>query len=217
VSRQRVAVIDYGMGNLRSVHKAVEHAGAGQIDAQVTADPKAVRNADRVVFPGQGAMGDCMSELRRLGLDDAVSETLGNKPFLGICVGMQALLSDSEEDGGTQGLDLMAGHVKRFPSGQQDPATGDQLKVPHMGWNEVQQRRPHPLWQGIEDLHRFYFVHSYYVAPDDPKATAGATHYGVEFTSAAAGAGWFATQFHPEKSAAAGLQLLANFIAWDGA
>ena len=217
MSRQRVAVIDYGMGNLRSVHKAVEHAGAGQVEAQVTADPAMVRNADRVVFPGQGAMGECMSELRRRGLDDVVNETLGNKPFLGICVGMQALFSDSEEDVGTQGLDLIAGHVKRFPSGQQDPATGEQLKVPHMGWNEVQQRRVHPLWRGIEDLHRFYFVHSYYVAPVDRQTTAGATHYGVEFTSAAAGEGWFATQFHPEKSAAAGLQLLANFIAWDGA
>ena len=217
MSRQQIAIIDYGMGNLRSVQKAVEHAGDGHIDAHVTADAQVVRNADRVVFPGQGAMGDCMSELKRLGLDEVVCDTFGKKPFLGICVGMQALLTDSEEDGGTAGLNLIAGHVKRFPAGQRDAASGDQLKVPHMGWNEVQQRRVHPLWAGIEDRHRFYFVHSYYVAPTDPETTAGATHYGVEFTSAAAGDGWFATQFPPEKSAAAGLQLLANFIAWDGA
>lgn len=217
MSRQKIAIIDYGMGNLRSVQKAVEHAGDGQIDAHVTADPKVVRAADRVVFPGQGAMGECMSEMKRLGLDEVVCDTLGNKPFLGICVGMQALLTDSEEDGGTAGLNLIAGHVRRFPSGQRDAATGDQLKVPHMGWNEVEQRRAHALWHSIENRHRFYFVHSFYVSPDDPATTAGATHYGVKFTSAAAGEGWFATQFHPEKSAAAGVQLLANFIAWDGA
>ena len=129
MSRQKIAIIDYGMGNLRSVQKAVEHAGDGQIDAHVTADPKVVRAADRVVFPGQGAMGECMSEMKRLGLDEVVCDTLGNKPFLGICVGMQALLTDSEEDGGTAGLNLIAGHVRRFPSGQRDAATGDQLKV----------------------------------------------------------------------------------------
>ena len=211
----KVAVIDYGMGNLRSVVKALEHVGDG-IQVSVTADPSVVNAADRVVFPGQGAIGDCMSSLQRLELGDVITSALGSKPFLGICVGFQALLSRSEEDGGTEALNVLPGKVVRFAAGQTNPVSSEKLKVPHMGWNQVFQQRPHPLWRDIDDGHRFYFVHSYYVSPADPAATAGRSNYGVDFCSAAAGSGWFATQFHPDKSAHAGLQLLRNFLAWDG-
>ena len=213
---QSIAVIDYGMGNLRSVAKAAETVSEGCANVYVTDDPAVVRDADRVIFPGQGAMGDCMSALTTLGLGGVVKEVVGQKPFLGICVGFQALLDQSDEDGGTPGLGLVAGTVRRFPNGQIDAATGDRMKVPHMGWNEVRQTRAHPLWRGIPDRHRFYFVHSFYVDPDRAEVTSGATEYGVNFTSAACGPGWFATQFHPEKSAQAGLQLLRNFVDWDG-
>ncbi|MEM7403996.1 MAG: imidazole glycerol phosphate synthase subunit HisH [Pseudomonadota bacterium] len=213
---QSIAVLDYGMGNLRSVAKAVEHAGAGTVEVHVTNDAAVVSRADRVVFPGQGAMRDAMTALARVGLDELVRRSIGEKPFLGICVGYQALLERSEEDGGTPALGLISGHVRRFPEQHRDPVDGSRLKVPHMGWNRVTQTFAHPLWRAIEDGHRFYFVHSYYPCPSDDAAVSGRTTYGLSFASAAAGDGWFATQFHPEKSAAAGQQLLKNFLSWDG-
>lgn len=204
-----VAVVDYGMGNLRSVAKAIEHvAPAARI--LVTADPAQVAAADRVVVPGQGAMPDCMRELKARGLDAAVIEASRSKPFLGICIGLQMLFEHSEE-GDVPGLGILPGRVRRLP---QDVMSAQQLKVPHMGWNEVAQAEPHPLWNGIADGARFYFVHSYYVEPASPDAVAGSTTYGIAFTSAVARANIFATQFHPEKSAQAGLRLLANFMEW---
>lgn len=213
---QSIAVLDYGMGNLRSVAKAVEHAGAGSVTVHVTNEAAVVERADRVVFPGQGAMRDAMTALAAVGLDELIRHSIGHKPFLGICVGYQALLDRSEEDGGTPALGLIAGDVRRFPEQHRDPAGGARLKVPHMGWNRVFQTCVHPLWHGIEDGHRFYFVHSYYPCPSDDAVVSGRTDYGLSFAAAAAGEGWFATQFHPEKSAAAGQQLLRNFLAWDG-
>ena len=203
-----VAVVDYGMGNLRSVAKAIEHvAPAARI--LVTADPAEVARADRVVVPGQGAMPDCMAELDARGLRPAVIAAAAAKPFLGICIGLQMLFEHSEE-GDVPGLGVLPGRVRRFP-----PEVAAQgLKVPHMGWNEVAQAMPHPLWNGIADGTRFYFVHSYYVEPASPEAIAGSTVYGMPFTSAVARANIFAVQFHPEKSAQAGLRLLANFMEW---
>ncbi|MDD5250103.1 MAG: imidazole glycerol phosphate synthase subunit HisH [Rhodocyclaceae bacterium] len=204
-----VAVVDYGMGNLRSVAKAIEHvAPAARI--LVTADPAVVAAADRVVVPGQGAMPDCMRELQARGLDAAVVDAARAKPFLGICIGLQMLFEHSEE-GDVAGLAILPGRVRRFPP---EVMAAQRLKVPHMGWNEVAQAEPHPLWAGIDDGARFYFVHSYYVEPAAPAAIAGSTVYGLPFTSAVARANIFATQFHPEKSAQAGLRLLANFMAW---
>ncbi len=204
-----VAVVDYGMGNLRSVAKAIEHvAPAARI--LVTADPAAVAAADRVVVPGQGAMPDCMRELAARGLAAAVVDAARDKPFLGICIGLQMLFEHSEE-GDVAGLAILPGRVRRFP---QDVMAAQSLKVPHMGWNEVSHAERHPLWAGIDDGARFYFVHSYYVEPATPEAIAGSTVYGLPFTSAVARANIFATQFHPEKSAQAGLRLLANFMEW---
>ncbi len=203
-----VAVVDYGMGNLRSVAKAIEHvAPAARI--LVTADPAEVARADRVVVPGQGAMPDCMRELDARGLRPAVIAAAAEKPFLGICIGLQMLFEHSEE-GDVPGLGVLPGRVRRFP-----PEVAAQgLKVPHMGWNEVAQAMPHPLWNDIADGARFYFVHSYYVEPVSPEAIAGSTVYGMPFTSAVARANIFAVQFHPEKSAQTGLRLLANFMEW---
>jgi glutamine amidotransferase len=207
-----VAIVDYGMGNLRSVAKAVEHVAPGQ-RVLVTADPAVVAAADRVIVPGQGAMPDCMRELKGRGLADAVVRAAAEKPFLGICIGLQMLFEHSEE-GDVPGLGLLPGQVRRFPDAAMVDAAGARLKVPHMGWNEVRQAEPHPLWDGIADGARFYFVHSYYVEPATPDVIAGSTHYGIVFTSAVARANIFAVQFHPEKSAAAGLRLLANFMNW---
>ncbi len=204
-----VAVVDYGMGNLRSVAKAIEHV-APSANIIVTADANAVRAADRVVVPGQGAMPDCMRELKARGLDAAVIDAARGKPFLGICIGLQMLFEYSEE-GEVAGLGILPGRVRRFP---RDVMAAQRLKVPHMGWNEVSQAEPHPLWTGIADGARFYFVHSYYVEPASPEVIAGSTTYGIGFTSAVARANTFATQFHPEKSAQAGLRLLANFMEW---
>jgi imidazole glycerol-phosphate synthase subunit HisH len=213
---QNIAIVDYGMGNLRSVVKAVEYLGGKDIRAALTADSAVIKAADRIIFPGQGAIGYCMAALQRLGLDTVISDAIGRKPFLGICVGFQALLSQSDEDGGTPALDILPGGVHKFPPAQVDPKTGERLKVPHMGWNQVYQQGTHPLWEGIADGHRFYFVHSFYVQPELASASTGRCHYGLDFAAAAAGDGWFATQFHPEKSADAGLQILRNFVAWDG-
>ena len=207
-----IAVIDYGMGNLRSVSKALEHV-APNADVHVTSDPELVRQAERVVFPGQGAMPDCMRELDARGLRPAVLEAARSKPFLGICIGLQMLFERSEE-GGTAGLGVFPGLVKRFPPQTMKDAQGGKLKVPHMGWNEVMQAEPHALWQGITDANRYYFVHSYYVEAGRPELVAGYSIYGFPFTCAVAQDNIFAVQFHPEKSQTAGLALLANFVTW---
>ncbi len=207
-----VAIVDYGMGNLRSVAKAVEHV-APDHTVLVTADPAVLASAERIIVPGQGAMPDCMRELKHRGLADAVARVATDKPFLGICIGLQMLFEHSEE-GDVAGLGIFPGQVRRFPDEAMHDAAGIRLKVPHMGWNEVRQAETHPLWNGIDDNARFYFVHSYYVEPAAPDVIAGSTHYGIPFTSAVARANIFAVQFHPEKSAAAGLKLLENFMHW---
>jgi len=194
------------MGNLRSVQKALQHV-APEAEVEITSDAARIRGADRVVFPGQGAMPDCMRALNEHGLGDAVAQSTRDKPFLGLCIGQQMLFEDSAE-GETPGLALLPGHVRAFA-----PAAG--LKIPHMGWNEVWQSSPHALWKGIADGSRFYFVHSYYCEPAEPALTAGTTRYPDGFTSAIARDNIFATQFHPEKSSAAGLTLLSNFSTWD--
>lgn len=210
-----VAVIDYGMGNLRSVSKALEHVG-GDRAVRVTFDPDMIRRAERVVFPGVGALRDCMNELARLGLDEVIRECVATKPFLGICLGMQALLDFSEENNGVSGLGILPGKVVGFPVPFIDAASDERLKVPHMGWNEVHQIRDHPLWADITQDSRFYFVHSYYAVPALAEQVAGTVHYGRDITVALAKDNIFAVQFHPEKSQHAGLKLLANFMAWDG-
>lgn len=209
---QTVAVIDYGMGNLHSVAKALEHVGAGKV--LVTSDASVIREADRVVFPGVGAIRDCMAEIRRLGFDSLVREVSQDRPFLGICVGMQALLDHSEENDGVDCIGLFPGQVRFFGKDLQED--GEHLKVPHMGWNEVARTLDHPLWHGIPDHGRFYFVHSYYIEAGNPRQVAGRGHYGKDFAAALAEGSRFAVQFHPEKSHTNGLQLLQNFAAWDG-
>jgi imidazole glycerol-phosphate synthase subunit HisH len=194
------------MGNLRSVQKALAHV-APEAEVEITSDPKRIRGADRVVFPGQGAMPDCMRSLNEAGLGEAVAESARAKPFLGLCIGQQMLFDHSAE-GDTPGLALLPGEVRAF---ELRPG----LKVPHMGWNEVVQAAPHALWKGIDDASRFYFVHSYYCDPLEPGITAGRTRYPDAFTSAIARDNIFATQFHPEKSSIAGLTLLRNFANWD--
>lgn len=206
-----IAVIDYGMGNLRSVSKAIEHV-APAAEVRVTDDPSVVRSAERVVFPGQGAMPDCVRELRGRGLYDAVLEAARDKPFLGICIGLQMLFEHSEE-GDTPGLGVLPGRVRRFAHKLVD-ASGQKLKVPHMGWNEVEQRIEHPLWDGIANNTRFYFVHSFYPIPGVVGLIAAVSRYPVAFACAVARDNIFAVQFHPEKSAVAGLKLLANFATW---
>ncbi|WP_153132619.1 imidazole glycerol phosphate synthase subunit HisH [Dechloromonas hortensis] len=206
-----IAVIDYGMGNLRSVSKALEHV-AGDKQVIVTADPAVVAAAERVVFPGQGAMPDCMRELDARGLRAAVLQAAKDKPFLGICIGQQMLFAHSDE-GNVPGLGIFPGEVKRFPEDKMLGADGLRLKVPHMGWNEVEQK-PHAMWAGIADGARFYFVHSYCVQPADPALTTGVCEYGIPFTCAVGRDNIFAVQFHPEKSARDGLQLLKNFVEW---
>ena len=211
-----VAVIDYGMGNLHSVAKALEKV-AGNTRVLVTADPGEVMRADRVVLPGVGAIRDCMGEIRRLGFDQTVREIVASgKPLLGVCVGMQALMQHSVENGGTDCLGIFAGRVEYFGDNLHDPVSGERLKVPHMGWNQAHQTTSHPLWQNIPQDSRFYFVHSYYVQPEDTTITASSSEYGLSFSSAVTHENVFATQFHPEKSQHAGLQLYANFLRWDG-
>jgi glutamine amidotransferase len=209
---QTIAVIDYGMGNLRSVSKAIEHV-APQARVLVTHDPAEIAAADRVVFPGQGAMPDCMREMRASGLSEAVLDAAANKPFLGICIGMQMLFEHSAE-GATPGLAVLRGKVVRLSS-EMRAVDGARLKVPHMGWNRVHQDLPHALWRGIADDSRFYFVHSYYPAPADAKVAAGSSDYGIHFTCAVARENIFGVQFHPEKSHLAGLALFSNFVAWN--
>ena len=217
MSKIDIAVVDYGMGNLRSVSKALEHVAPAKT-VLVTSNPVEIAKAKRVVFPGQGAMPDCMRELDARGLRDAVLYAAQHKPFLGICIGLQMLFEHSEE-GDTAGLGLFKGSVKRFATADMVDSNGDKLKVPHMGWNQVYQvnqteSQPHALWQGIEDGARFYYVHSYYVQPDDESIISGFSQYPKRFTCAIAKNNLFAVQFHPEKSADAGLQLLTNFVNW---
>jgi glutamine amidotransferase len=207
-----IAVIDYGMGNLRSVSKAIEHV-APSARVVVTADPQVIAQAGRVVFPGQGAAPDCMREIGVRGLRGAIVEAARNKPFLGICMGMQVLFEHSEE-GDTACLGILPGTVQHFPREAMHEVAGTRLKVPHMGWNTVHQALPHPLWAGIEEGARFYFVHSYFVQPSAPDVIAGFTHYPFPFTCAVASENIFAVQFHPEKSQDAGLALLGNFATW---
>jgi len=207
-----IAVIDYGMGNLRSVSKAIEHVASAEDRVLVTDDPQAIAAADHIVFPGQGAARDCMAAISDHHLNRAILDAAASKPFLGICMGLQVLLQFSEENGGTDLLGLIPGRVTRF--GEMQDGDGNRLKIPHMGWNRVHQTVDHPLWAGIEQDARFYFVHSYHVAPDDRNLIAGTTDYGIDFTSVIARDNLFAVQFHPEKSADAGLQLLHNFVNW---
>ncbi len=207
-----IAVIDYGMGNLHSIAKALEHVAGRRV--RVTAMASEILAAERVVFPGQGAARDCMHEIRAAGLVEVIREAAQSKPFLGICMGLQVLLERSDEGGGVDCLGLVPGRV-RFLGADADPAAG-RLKIPQMGWNQVEQVGAHPLWAGIDDLSRFYFVHSYYVDPHDPALVAGVTDYGRRYASVLARDNVFAVQFHPEKSQHAGLRLLANFAEWDG-
>jgi len=210
-----IAVVDYGMGNLRSVSKAIEHVAQDHQKVIVSSDAKEIANAERVVFPGQGAARDCMKQLQVSKLDEVVLQAAHEKPFLGICMGMQVLLSHSEENQGVDCMGLYKGDVCAFAEESiQTKMQG--LKVPHMGWNEVTHKQAHPLWHGIKENSRFYFVHSYYVTPEDDSLVAGTTEYGIDFVSAIARDNVFASQFHPEKSAHDGLQLLKNFSAWNG-
>ena len=213
----KIAIVDYGMGNLHSVLKSAQAAQqrAGvSADIALTDNPDIVYQADKVIFPGQGAMPDCMAALQKSGLGEAVADGLQNKPFFGICVGAQ-LLFDVSEEGNTAGLGWFSGSVKRFANGLQD-AQGDKLKVPHMGWNQVYQTRAHPLFAGVAQDARFYFVHSYYFAPSDASIVLGSSDYPESFACVVGRDNVFATQFHTEKSHDAGLQLLQNFMLWDG-
>jgi len=209
-----IAIIDYGMGNLHSVSKAFEYV-APDVNVIVTSDAEKIRSADKVVLPGVGAMRDCMAEMKRLNVDSLVREVSVDRPFLGICVGMQALLQHSEENKGVEGIGLFSGNVKYF--GDELKEEGRRLKVPHMGWNQVNQKIDHPLWSKIDNDARFYFVHSYYVpANSDENHVVGQTRYGHLIAAAIARDNIFAVQFHPEKSQHSGLQLLKNFAHWSG-
>lgn len=210
-----IAVVDYGMGNLRSVLKALEHMTTANQRVIVSSDASEIDKAERVVFPGQGAARACMEHLNALGLEEVVLHAAHEKPFLGICMGMQVLMKHSEENLGVDCMNLYAGEVRAFADDALR-AKMQHLKIPHMGWNRVSQKQQHPLWQEIPDNNRFYFVHSYYVDPEDKTLIAGMTEYGIEFASAIARDNVFAAQFHPEKSAHDGLQLLKNFCRWDG-
>lgn len=218
-----VAVIDYGMGNLHSVAKALEHVGS-QLEpvtgettkVVVTADPAIIAAADRVIFPGVGAIRDCMAEINRLNVGEIVANAMKTKPVLAICVGMQALMNHSEENGGVDCLGFLQGRVKYFGDDLHG-ARGERLKVPHMGWNSVKQQTNHPLWRDVPDNSRFYFVHSYYVEMEDGSKVTGRSVYGKEIVATVADNNIFATQFHPEKSQNAGLTLLRNFLQWNGA
>jgi len=200
-----IAIVDYGMGNVRSVQKAIEHVAPND-QVFLTDNAKLISEADRVVFPGQGAMGACMQALNEHGLVDVIKQAAHEKPFLGICLGLQLLFDHSQENGGTDGLSIIPGNVVKFDKSE--------LKIPHMGWNTVKQEIDHPLWHNIDDNARFYSVHSYYVKETDHSVVAGSTDYGIDFTCAIAKDNMFAVQFHPEKSQHDGLQLLTNFVNW---
>jgi glutamine amidotransferase len=211
--KNSIAIVDYGMGNLRSVYQALRKA-APDADVAIVEQPEAIRAADRVVLPGQGAMRDCMAHLGGSGLQEAVIEAAATKPMLGVCVGEQ-MLFDWSAEGDTKGLGLLPGKVLRFELEGQVQDDGSRFKVPQMGWNRVRQTQDHALWEGVTDNAFFYFVHSYYVVPANPAHTSGETVYGAPFASAVARDNIFATQFHPEKSADAGLRLYRNFVHWN--
>jgi len=206
-----VAVIDYGLGNLHSVVKALEHVTEATVVA--TSRPELILKADRVVFPGQSAIKATMRALENRGLSDVVMKTVREKPFFGMCIGPQALMQQSEENGGVQGLGVIPGQVLKFPSTLRD-STGARLKIPHMGWNRVRQTQKHILWSDIEDGAWFYFVHSYYLSVQDAEFVAGTTEHGITFPVAIQKDNIFAVQFHPEKSSKDGLTLLKNFCVW---
>lgn len=208
----KIVVVDYGMGNLRSVAQALMHV-APEAEVSISHDPEAIRKADRVVLPGQGAMPDCMRSLKDSGVMEALLEAARSKPLFGVCVGEQ-MMFDWSEEGDAHCLSLMPGKVVRFRLDEQRQPDGSRFKVPQMGWNRVRQRQPHPMWAGVPDDSYFYFVHSYYAVPDNPAHVLGETTYGAAFCCAAGRDNIFATQFHPEKSAAAGLQLYKNFVQW---
>lgn len=208
-----IAVVDYGMGNLRSVARALEHVAPSGIRVRVTDSAEEIAAAERVVFPGQGAARDCMRAIDAHGLREPLLEAARSRPFFGMCMGLQVLLARSEENEGTDCLGLHDGTVRRFAADLAD-ADGRRLKIPHMGWNNVAQVRPHPLWDGIADDSSFYFVHSYYADPESDELIAGTTDYGVAFCSVLAHENVFACQFHPEKSSRDGLRLLENFVRW---
>jgi glutamine amidotransferase len=208
-----IAIVDFGMGNLRSVAKAIEHV-APKVAVEITSDAATIRGADRIVFPGQGAMPDCMRYLKEYGLDETVREVAATKPLLAVCIGEQ-MLFDRSEEGNTPGLGLFAGSVVRFPDEAMRLPDGQRLKVPHMGWNRVKQTQKHALWDGIADDSWFYFVHSYYVVPAERRISVGESTYGGAFTCVVASDNIFATQFHPEKSSAAGLRIYENFTRWN--
>ena len=209
----KVGIVDYGSGNLRSVQQAVNKVAPEGTEVYVTSDPKKIREADRVIFPGQGAMPDCMDNLRKTDLEQAVRYSIANKPFFAVCIGEQMLFEHSDE-GDVKGLGIFKGNVVRFRSNMFDE-TGARLKVPQMGWNTVKQKSAHPMWNGIKDNSWFYFVHSYYAKPEEDSIITGTTVYGSEVCVAVARDNVFATQFHPEKSAAAGLKLYSNFMIWN--
>jgi len=214
MAKSTVAVIDYGMGNLHSVASALALVG-DDVHVDITCEPERILSADRVILPGVGAIRDCMAEIRRLNIDEIVGDVIKTKPFLGICVGMQALMASSEENGGVECLGILSGNVQFFgdPLHDQD---GTKLKVPHMGWNQVHQTEGHAMWKDIDQDSRFYFVHSYFVHAEDESIVAGTAEYGQLIHAALHKENIFAAQFHPEKSAPAGLQLLKNFLSWDG-
>ena len=209
-----VGIIDYGMGNLHSIAKALRYVASDE-QIEVSFDPDTLARMDRLVLPGVGAIGHCMEELHRLELDDMIREQIGVKPLMGVCLGIEALMAHSEESGGVDCLGAFPGNTVHFPK-PTPSADGQRRKIPHMGWNQVHQERHHPLWKDIAPDSWFYFVHSYYVVPDNPKHIAGTTDYGERFTSVILRDNVFAVQFHPEKSQSAGLQLLANFLEWNG-
>jgi len=211
-----ICVIDYSMGNLHSVHKALQHVTNNKV--VISSSPDEILKADHIVFPGQGAARDCMSELNKHELVDVIKEVSKTKPFLGVCMGMQVLMEHSIEGGGIDCIGLYKGNVKHFTDhiGATD-SEGNRLKIPQMGWNQISHTQDHPLWKGIENNARFYFVHSYFVDPDDKSIIAGETDFGINYASAIAKDNVFAIQSHPEKSADDGLQLLKNFTQWDGA
>lgn len=210
-----IAIIDYGMGNLRSVSQAVQHVSDDATKIMITSDPLVIQEADRIVFPGQGAARDCMRALKKHNLIDVVLDATKTKPFLGICMGMQVLMNHSEENGGVDCLGKYAGNVRYFSKTAIETQV-ERIKIPQMGWNQIYHKTDHPLWAGIQDDARFYFVHSYYVTPDDNSITTGETEHGIRYTSALADDNVFAIQAHPEKSADDGLQLLRNFTRWNG-
>lgn len=208
---ETIVIVDYGMGNLRSVSKAAEHMADAQTRVIVTQDPQVIHNADAVIFPGQGAARACMQALENTGMIEPIKRAAQEKPFLGICMGLQVLMSHSDENGGVDCLNIIPGKVTQF-----DLSSYPELKMPHMGWNQIHQTQDHPLWHAIPQDSRFYYVHSYYVVPENPSTLFGETTHGQTFPAVLSTHNLFAIQAHPEKSAEHGLQLFKNFLSWNG-